>query len=85
MDATPHDHDDPQDLPDPLDRLALALEQLSANQVALAEAAERLARVSDAVVRRRLTAAASTTRRAARTTAGASAQVSGAPGLPDFG
>ena len=78
MDATPHSTD-------PLDRLAVALEQLAANQVALAEAAERLARVSDAVPRRRLTAAASTTRRAARVASGASAQLASAPRLPDLG
>jgi hypothetical protein len=61
---------------DPLARLALALEALSANQLKLAEAAERLAASSDAVPRRRLTGAAHATRRAARETAAAAARVS---------
>jgi hypothetical protein len=75
MDAT-----SPQ--PDPLARLAAALETLSHSQLALAEAAERLARATDGVPRERLTGAAATTRRAARAAMATSAQVAAAPPLP---
>ena len=68
MDATP--------APDPLARLAAALESLSASQLALADAAERLAGAADAVPRERLTGAAATSRRAARHAAAAAARVS---------
>ena len=52
--------------PDPLHRLADALESLSAGQLALAEATDRLAGGADAVPRERLAGAAATSRRAAR-------------------
>jgi hypothetical protein len=61
---------------DPLARLAAALESLSASQLALADAAEKLAGAADAVPRERLTGAAATSRRAARDAMGAAAKVS---------
>lgn len=64
--------------PDPLARLATALESLSASQLALADAAERLSRASDAVPRERLTGAAARSRAAARHAAAAAARVSDA-------
>lgn len=69
--------------PDPLTRLAAALESLSSSQLALADAAERLARASDAVPRERLTGAADRSRRAARHAKAAAARVSATqlPGL----
>ena len=67
---------------DPLARLAAALESLSAGQLKLAEAAERLAAASDAVPRERLAGAAESSRRAARSAAAAAARVSDAPPLP---
>jgi hypothetical protein len=67
--------------PDPLSRLAAALERLSASQIALADAAERLAGAADAVPRERLAGAAATSRRAAREAAAAAARVSAAPPL----
>ena len=70
--------------PDPLTRLAAALESLSASQIALADAAEKLAGAADAVPRQRLTGAAATSRKAARDAAAAAARVSavGQPPLP---
>jgi hypothetical protein len=62
--------------PDPLARLAAALESLSASQLALAEAAEKLAGAADAVPRQRLTGAAQTSRKAAREAMAAAAKVS---------
>ena len=73
MDAT-----SPQD---PLARLAAALETLSASQLALADAAERLANAADTVPRERLTGAAATSRKAARHAAAAAARVSAVPPL----
>ena len=70
---------------DPLTRLAAALETLSSSQLALAEAAERLAATSDDVPRDRLTGAAATSRRAARKAAAAAARVSETPALPPRG
>jgi hypothetical protein len=71
--------------PDPLARLATALETLSASQLALADAAERLARAADDVPRERLTGAAATSRKAARQAAAAAARVSDAqPLTPGF-
>lgn len=67
--------------PDPLARLAAALETLSASQIALADAAERLAHAADDVPRQRLTGAAATSRRAAREAAAAAARVSAAQPL----
>jgi hypothetical protein len=67
---------------DPLARLADALEALSAGQLKLAEAAERLAAASDTVPRERLAGAAASSRRAARSAAAAAARVSDAPPLP---
>ena len=67
--------------PDPLARLAAALESLSASQIALADAAERLAGAADAVPRERLTGAAETSRKAARHAAAAAARVSAAQPL----
>jgi hypothetical protein len=65
--------------PDPLARLASALETLSASQIALADAAERLARAAgDDLPRQRLTGAAATSRKAARHAAAAAARVSDA-------
>ena len=75
MDAAPPN-------PDPLARLATALESLSSSQLALAEAAERLAAATDDVPRDRLTGAAATSRRAARKAAAAAARVSETPALP---
>jgi hypothetical protein len=70
MDAsTPHNDD-------PLARLAAALESLSASQLKLAEAAERLSCVADEVPRQRLTGAAATSRRAAREAMAVAARVS---------
>jgi hypothetical protein len=70
--------------PDPLTRLAYALESLSASQLALADAAEKLAGAADAVPRRRLTGAAETSRKAAREAMAAAAKVSavGQPPVP---
>lgn len=70
--------------PDPLTRLAHALESLSASQLALADAAEKLAGAADAVPRQRLTGAADTSRKAARQAMAAAAQVSavGQPPVP---
>ena len=68
--------------PDPLTRLAAALESLSASQIALADAAERLSSVTDAVPRERLTGAADRSRRAARHAKAAAARVSAAQ-LPE--
>ena len=70
--------------PDPLARLAAALESLSASQLALADAAEKLAGAADAVPRRRLTGAAATSRKAARDAAAAAAKISavGSPLAP---
>jgi hypothetical protein len=62
--------------PDPLARLAAALESLSASQLALADAAEKLAGAADAVPRQRLTGAAATSRKAARDAMAAAAKVS---------
>ena len=62
--------------PDPLARLAAALESLSASQLALADAAEKLAGAADDVPRQRLTGAAATSRKAAREAAAAAARVS---------
>ena len=62
--------------PDPLTRLATALESLSASQLALAAAAEKLAGAADEVPRRRLTGAAATSRKAAREAMAAAAKVS---------
>ena len=62
--------------PDPLSRLAHALESLSASQLALADAAEKLAGAADAVPRQRLTGAAETSRKAAREAMAAAAKVS---------
>ena len=62
--------------PDPLTRLAAALESLSASQLALADAAEKLAGAADAVPRQRLTGAAATSRKAAREAMAAAAKVS---------
>jgi hypothetical protein len=67
--------------PDPLTRLAAALESLSASQIALADAAEKLAGAADAVPRERLAGAAVTSRKAAREAAAAAARVSAAPRL----
>ena len=75
MDGTPAN-------PDPLARLATALETLSTSQLALAEAAERLAAASDDEPSDRLTGAAATSRRAARKAAAAAARVSETPALP---
>lgn len=61
---------------DPLARLAAALESLSASQLKLAEAAERLSGVADEVPRQRLTGAAQTSRKAARDAMAAAAKVS---------
>ena len=72
--------------PDPLLRLADALESLSASQLALADAAEKLAGAADAVPRQRLTGAAETSRKAAREAMAAAAKVSavGQPPAPGF-
>ena len=72
--------------PDPLARLATALESLSASQLALADAAEKLAGAADAVPRERLTGAAATSRKAARDAMAAAAKVSavGQPPVPGF-
>ncbi len=71
--------------PDPLTRLAAALETLSSSQLKLAEAAERLAGVADEVPRRRLLGAADTSRRTAREANAAAARVADAPPLaPGF-
>ena len=72
--------------PDPLLRLAYALESLSASQLALADAAEKLAGAADAVPRQRLTGAAETSRKAAREAMAAAAKVSavGQPPAPGF-
>ena len=70
--------------PDPLTRLATALESLSASQLALADAAEKLAGAADAVPSQRLTGAAATSRKAAREAAAAAAKLSavGQPPVP---
>jgi hypothetical protein len=67
---------------DPLARLAVALESLSAGQLKLAEAAEQLAAATDAVPREQLAGAAETSRRAARSAAAAAARVSDAAPPP---
>lgn len=67
--------------PDPLTRLAAALETLSASQLKLADAADKLAGVADAVPRERLTGAAAVSRKAAREASAAAARVSAAPPL----
>ena len=63
--------------PDPLARLAAALETLSASQLRLAEAAERLAGIADEVPRQRLLGAAGTSRRTAREASAAAARAAG--------
>ena len=72
--------------PDPLTRLASALESLSASQLALADAAEKLAGAADEVPRQRLTGAAATSRKAAREAMSAAAKVSAVqqPHAPGF-
>jgi hypothetical protein len=67
---------------DPLARLAVALEALSAGQLKLAEAAEELAAAAEADPGDRLAGAAETSRRAARSAAAAAARVSDAAPPP---